>query len=124
MPRSHHLASNPGKAPTPVQTLASLAGPPPAYCRFPAYSGQTRPMTAGDPPLLTQRECPEIDRFSASGRRLDALASLAHGAAWLSLIWPVIAALVRFVRLSGQLQVRKRRERIPALAASGVRCPA
>jgi len=47
-----------------------------------------------------------------------------HAAAWLSLLWPIIAALLRFARLIGQLQVRKRRKRIPALAASGVRCPA
>jgi hypothetical protein len=30
---------------------------------------------------------------------------LAHIAAWLSLIWPIIAALLWFIRLSGQLQV-------------------
>ena len=47
-----------------------------------------------------------------------------HAAAWLSLIWPIIAALLRFARLSGQLQVRKRRKRIPALEASGARYPA
>jgi hypothetical protein len=46
---------------------------------------------------------------------------LAHIAAWLSLIWPVIAALLRFIRLSGQLQVPNRWKRIPVLAASGVR---
>ena len=37
------------------------------------------------------------------------------------LIWPIIAALLRFIRLSGQLQVRNRWKRIPVLAASGVR---
>jgi hypothetical protein len=37
------------------------------------------------------------------------------------LIWPVIAALLRFIRLSGQLQVPNRWKRIPVLAASGVR---
>jgi hypothetical protein len=37
------------------------------------------------------------------------------------LIWPIIAALLRFIRLSGQLQVPNRWKRIPVLAASGVR---
>jgi hypothetical protein len=37
------------------------------------------------------------------------------------LIWPIIAALLRFIRLSGQLQVPNRWKRIPLLAASGVR---
>jgi hypothetical protein len=37
------------------------------------------------------------------------------------LIWPVIAALLRFIRLSGQLQVPNRWKRILVLAASGVR---
>ena len=38
-PRSHHLASNPGKTPTPGRTLTSPAAPTPAYCRFRAYFG-------------------------------------------------------------------------------------
>ena len=46
--------ATPARPPSPVQTLASPAGPTPAYCRFPAYSGRIR--TTADPPVTNPQQ--------------------------------------------------------------------